>query len=139
MNKSDVLMTLKEGLRVRQDLGLLPCEADRRFQVMVTEMGAPVFRQLVTTLCLEGLAVRLLMALDETPPYLGLEIAEPHTFLCVWPGPVNQEFTSNLQGGIHMSSLSTRSHNYRDLTTEILESTAVEQLRLILCPPTPML
>ena len=139
MNANDVMMQLKEGLRVRQDLGLLPCEADRRFQVMVTEMGAPVFRQLVTTLCLEGLAVRLLMALDETPPYMGLEIAEPHTFLCVWPGPASHAFMSILEGVAPMSSLSTRSHNYRGLTTEILESTAVEQLRLVLCPPTPII
>lgn len=139
MNESDVLMTLKEGLRVRQDLGMLPCEAERRFQVMVTEVGVPVFRNLVTTLCIEGLTVRLLMALDETPPYMGLEIADPHTFLCVWPGSGGHEFTSNLQAGAEMRSMSERVHSYRGLTPEVLESTVVEQLRLVLCPPKALL
>ncbi len=139
MNDSHIMLSLKKGLRVRQDCGLLPCEDGRRFQVMASEIGTPVFRALVTDLCMEGLSVHLLVALDETPAYVGIEMAEPHTFLCLWPGPGNHEFTSNLQAGAHMSSINDRSLSYRGLTTGILEQILVDQLRLVLCPlePTP--
>lgn len=138
MNDSTLMINFKKELRVRQDCGLLPCETGQRFQVMVAEIGAPVFRALVTTLCIEGLSVRLLMALDETPPYVGIEIADPHTFLCLWPGHGNHEFLSNLQAGDHMGSISARSLNYRRLTTESMEQIVVEQLRLVLCPTAPI-
>lgn len=141
MNDSEVLMSLREALRERQDLGLLPCEAEvgRRFQVMVSEIGAPVFRNLVTALCLEGLSVHLLMALDESPSYIGIQIDHPPTYLCLWPGPTIHELTSSLQGGPHPEFRSDRPLCLRGLTPTILEAAAVNQLRLVLCPQEPII
>ena len=141
MNEQNVLTTLCAGLRQRQDLGLLPLEGEtgRRFHVMAAEIAAPVLRDLVIVLCLEGLSAHLLMALDETPPYIGLQIDQPRIFLCVWPSPTAHELISSLQGGPHPDFRIDRPLSYRGLTPAIIESVCVEQLRLALCPPLGMI
>jgi len=140
MTEQKGLTRLREALRQRQDGGLLHVdgEAGRRFHVMAAEIAAPVLRDLVTVLCLEGLSAHLLMALDETPPYVGLQIDEPRMFLCVWPASTAHELISSLQGGPHPNFRIDRPLNYRGLTTAIFESGCVEQLRLALCPPLGM-
>lgn len=141
MDEQNILTSLRETLRLRQDLGLLPVEGEtgRRFHVMATEIAAPVFREMVTVLCLEGLSVHLLMALDETPPYIGIQIHLPRTFLCVWPSPTTHELISSLQGGPHLDFRVDRTLSYRGLTPAILESVCAEQLCLVLCPPQPII
>lgn len=81
------LMSLQAAIRASQNLGLLPTVSDagRRFQVLAAEIAAPVLRELVSTLCFEGVTAHLLMALDEVTPYIGLEVEAPHTTLWIHP------------------------------------------------------
>lgn len=141
MSDSEAVINLRQLLRERQDGGQLPLEAagGRRFQVLATEIAIPMLRNLVMTLCLEGLTVHLLLALDETPPYIGIQIEQPAMTLCVWPSPDAQNIIVSAQGGLYPNFRSDRSLTYRGLTLTTLESLCVEQLRLVLCPPRPIL
>ncbi len=141
MNDHDSLTRLRELLRLRQDSGLLLVEetTERRFQVMASEIAAPVLRNLVTTLCLEGLCAHLLMALDEATPYVGLQIDHLSLTISLWPSSVPHELISSVQGGPPPGFRSDRSVSYRGLTASVLEATCVEQLRLVLCPPEPII
>ncbi|HRB16178.1 MAG TPA: hypothetical protein PK224_10340 [Nitrospira sp.] len=140
-NDSEALLGLRVALREGQDFGLLPCEteAGRRFQVMVGELAAPVLRELVTLLCMEGLATHLHMALDEATPYIGLEITEPSTTLWIFPSATTNEITTSVQGGLYPDYASDRHVCYRALMPETLERVLVEQLRLVLCPTFPII
>ena len=60
-------------------------ETGRRFQVLGSDVVIPVLRELVTLLCLEGLTTHLLVAMDETPRYVGLHIDDPDTNLWLYP------------------------------------------------------
>lgn len=141
MNNSEAFRGLKVALREGQDSGLLPCdtEAGRRFQVMVGELAAPVFRELVTLLCMEGLSTHLIMGMDETVPYVGIQVDKPETTLWLYPSTTSPEVLSSIQGGLYPEYSSLRRLNYRVLVPSILESVLIEQLRLVLCPPQPVI
>lgn len=141
VNDSEALLGLRVALREGQDFGLLPCEteAGRRFQVMVGELAVPVLRELVTLLCMEGLTTHLIMGMDEAVPYVGIQLDKPETTLWIYPSTTSPEVFSRVQGGLYPQYSSLRSYNYRTLTPSILESVIVEQLRLVLCPPQPVI
>lgn len=140
-NDSEALLGLRVALREGQDSGTLPCETEgsRRFQVMVSELAAPVLRELITLLCMEGLAAHLHMALDEATPYIGLEITEPSTTLWIYPSATTNEITTSVQGGLYVHYASDRHLSYRALMRTTLERVLVEQLRLVLCPTFPII
>ena len=140
-NDSEALLGLRVALREGQDFGLLPCEteAGRRFQVMVGELAAPVLRELVTLLCMEGLTAHLHMALDEATPYIGIEITEPSTTLWIYPLATPHEIVTTVQGGLYPAYACDRHLSYRALMPETLERVLVEQLRLVLCPTFPII
>lgn len=141
MNNCSGLMSLKAAIRVGQDQGILPADADagRRFQVLAAEIAAPVLRELVNTLCLEGVTANLLMAMDELTPYIGLEVEDPPTTLWIYPSFSDHEVLTSIQGGRYPLYCSVRHVSYRVLTKAHLESILVEQLRLVLCPEQPLL
>lgn len=134
-------MSLKAAIRVGQDQGILPADADagRRFQVLATEIAVPVLRALVNTLCLEGVTANLLMAMDEVTPYIGLEVDTPRTTLWIYPSFTDHEVLTSIQGGRYPHYCSVRHVSYRVLTPETLKTILVEQLRLVLCPPQPIM
>ncbi|NOS76977.1 MAG: hypothetical protein HOP35_03435 [Nitrospira sp.] len=141
MNDCSELMGLRAAIRAGQDQGVLPDDADagRRFQVLVTEIAAPVLRELVNTLCLEGVTANLLMAMDEVTPYIGLEVDTPLTTLWIYPSFTDHEVLTSIQGGRYPLYCSVRHLSYRVLTPANLETILVEQLRLVLCPPQPIM
>lgn len=141
MNDCSELMGLRAAIRAGQDQGFLPDDADagRRFQVLATEIAVPVLRALVNTLCLEGVTANLLMAMDEVTPYIGLEVENPHTTLLVIPSFAAPEIQTSIQGGRYPLYCSVRHVSYRVLSPTNLETILVEQLRLVLCPPQPIL
>lgn len=141
LNDSEALMSLRVALREGQDSGSLPYEskAGRRFQVMVHEIAAPVLRNLVNTLCLEGLSANLIMAMDEATPYIGLEISEPSTTLWVYPSVATNEITTSVRGGLYQDYNCDRHLAYRALMATTLETILVEQLQLVLWPTQPLL
>lgn len=141
MTDSDTMMTLRVALRERQDLGALPCEgeANRRFQVMVSEIAVPLLRDLVNLLCMEGLTAHLIMGMDEALPYVGMQLAHPDTTLWIYPSTTGPEVLSSVQGGLYPEYFSLRTLSYRILSQSTLETVLVEQLRLVLCPPQPIM
>jgi len=141
MNNSEAFWELRVALRKGQDSGLLPCEteAGRRFQMMVAELAAPVLRELVMLLCMEGLTTHLIMGMDEAVPYVGIQLDTPETTLWIYPSTTSPEVFSRVQGGLYPQYSSVRSFNYRTLTPSVLEPVIVEQLRLVLCPPQPVI
>jgi hypothetical protein len=106
---------------------------------MVGEVAVPVLRDLVTLLCLEGLNAHLLMAMDEATPYLGAHIDHPDTTLWVYPSGTASEVMASVRGGLYPGYTCDRTLPYRGLTPAVLETVLVEQLRLIICPPQPIL
>ncbi len=141
MNDSEALLSLRVAVREGQDSGQLPCESEagRRFQVMVCELAVPVLRELVNLLCMEGITAHLHMALDEPTPYVGLEITEPATTVWVYPSGGANEITTSVHGGLYPNYNCDRHLAYRVLTATTLETILVEQLRLVLCPQTPII
>ncbi|MEX5283361.1 MAG: hypothetical protein NW700_17540 [Nitrospiraceae bacterium] len=141
VNESEALLRLRVMLREGQDSGCLPQESEgsRRFQVMVSEIAAPVLRNLVNTICLEGLSAHLIMAMDEATPYIGLEITEPSTTVWVYPSATTNEITTSVRGGVYTDYNCDRHLPYRVLMATTLETILVEQLRLVLCPQTPII
>ncbi len=141
MSDSDVLMTLRIKLREGQDSGLLPFELKpgRQFQVAACEVAVPMLRHLVTTFCIEGVTAHLIMGLDETIPYVGLEILDPQTTLCLYPSTTGPEMLTSVQGGAYPQYSSLRTLSYRLLTPSMLEAVLVEQLQLVLCPAQPII
>ena len=141
MNDCSELMGLRAAIRAGQDQGVLPADADagRRFQVLASEIAAPVLRDLVNTLCLEGVTAHLLMAMDEVNPSIGLEVEAPHTTLWICPSFTAPEVLTSIQGGRYPHYCSVRHLSYRILTPASLETILVEQLRLVLCPPQPIM
>lgn len=141
MNDCSELMGLRAAIRAGQDQGVLPADADagRRFQVLASEIAAPVLRDLVNTLCLEGVTAHLLMAMDEVTPSIGLEVEAPHTTLWICPSFTAPEVLTSIQGGRYPHYCSVRHLSYRILTPASLETILVEQLRLVLCPPQPIM
>ncbi len=137
MNNCSELMGLRAAIRDSQDQGDLPADADagRRFQVLAAEIAAPVLRELVNTLCLEGVTANLLMGMDELTPYIGLEVEDPPTTLWIHPSFTDPEVRTSIQGGRYPHYCSVRHLSYRVLTPATLETILVEQLRLVLCPP----
>lgn len=141
MNDCSELMGLRAAIRDSQDQGVLPSDADagRRFQVVAAEIAAPVLRELVNSLCLEGVTANLLMAMDELTPSIGLEVEAPHTTLLIYPSFTAPEVLTSIQGGRYPHYCSVRHLSYRVLTPETLKTILVEQLRLVLCPPQPIM
>ncbi|MDO9119812.1 MAG: hypothetical protein Q7U39_17780 [Nitrospira sp.] len=141
MNDCSELMGLRAAIRAGQDQGVLPADADagRRFQVLAIEIAVPVLRELVNTLCLEGVSAHLLMAMDEVTPYIGLEVDMPLTTLWIYPSFTDHEVLTSIQGGRYPNYCSVRHVSYRVLTPTTLEAILVEQLRLVLCPPQPIM
>lgn len=141
MNDCSDLMSLKAAIRVGQDRGVLPANADtgRRFQVLAAEIAAPVLRELVNTLSLEGVTANLLMAMDEVTPYIGLEVEAPHTTLWIHPCFTAPQVMTSIQGGRYPLYCSVRHVSYRVLTQSTLETILIEQLRLVLCPAEPLI
>ncbi len=140
MNDSEALLGLRVALREGQDSGLLPCdgEAGRRFQVMVCELAVPVLRDFVNALCMEGITTHLIMGMDETVPYVGIQLDKPQTTLWIYSSTTSPEVLSSVQGGLHPEYSSLRTLNYRALTRATMETVLAEQLRLVLCPPEPL-
>lgn len=141
MSDSAVLIDLRVAIRDNQDLGKLSCEteAGRRFQVLVSEVVVVVLRELVNLLCLEGITTHLLLAMDEATPYLGIHIDHPHTTVWIYPSLSTSEVITSVRGGLYPDYNCDRILQYRGLTTAVLEAVLVEQLRLVLCPPQPIL
>jgi hypothetical protein len=141
MNDCGELMSLRAAIRDSQDRGMLPADADtgRRFQVLAAEIAVPVLREMVHTLCLEGLTTYLLMGLDELTPYIGLEVENPHTTLWIHPSFTAPQVLTSIQGGRYPLYCSVRHLSYRVLTPANLETILVEQLRLVLCPEYPII
>lgn len=137
MNDCSELMGLRAAIRVSQDQGVLPADADtgRRFQVLVVEIAVPALRELVNTLCLEGISANLLMGMDEVTPFVGLEVEVPYTTLSIHPSGTDPEILTSIQGGRYPVYCSVRHLSYRVLTPATLKTILVEQLRLVLCPP----
>jgi hypothetical protein len=106
---------------------------------MVSEIAAPVLRNLVNILCLEGLSAHLIMAMDESTPYIGLEITAPHTTLSVYPSTTSNEVITSIRGGLHPAYNCDRHVAYRVVMHTTLETVLVEQLRLVLRPQTPII
>lgn len=141
MNDCSELMGLRAAIRDSQDQGVLPSDADagRRFQVLAIEIAVPVLRELVNTLCLEGISANLLMGMDEVTPFVGLEVEAPYTTLWIYPSFSDPELLTSIQGGRYPHYCSIRHVRYRVLTPASLETILVEQLRLVLCPPQPIM
>ncbi|RIK32069.1 MAG: hypothetical protein DCC55_36645 [Chloroflexi bacterium] len=97
-NDSEVLMALRIRLREGQDSGMLPFELKpgRQFQVVVCEIAVPLLKHLVTTFCIEGVTAHLIMGLDETIPYAGLEVLNPQTTLCLYSSTTGPEMLSSV-------------------------------------------
>ena len=140
MNDSEAFLSLRVALREGQDAGLLPSESDagRRFHVMVNEIAIPLLRNLVNVLSLEGLPAHLLIAMDEAVPYVGLEITAPHTTLWISPSTPPLALMTSVRGGLYPAYNSDRYVGYRAVTETMLETTLIEQLRLVLSPPMPL-
>lgn len=111
----------------------------RRFQVLGSEVTAPVSREFVPRLCLEGLSAHLLVAMDETPPYVGLHIDDPDTTLWLHPSLNTCEVIISVRGGRYPHYCCDRVLPYRDLTSAALESLFIKHFRLALCPTRPLL
>lgn len=141
LNDNEAVLSLRVAVREAQDAGLLACETvgGRRFQVMVTEIAAPVLRGLVNAFCLEGLSAHLIMGMDEATPYIGLEITEPATTVWVYPSATTNEITTSVRGGLHVEYNCDRHLPYRVLMPSTLETVLSEQLRLALCPAFPII
>lgn len=141
MNDCGELLSLKAAIRASQDLGQIPTDSDagRRFQVLAAEIAVPVLRELVNTLCLEGMTANLLMDMGEVTPFIGLEVEAPHTTLWICPSFTAPEVLTSIQGGRYPHYCSVRHVSYRVLTPTTLETILVEQLRLVLCPPQPIM
>lgn len=140
MSDSAVLIDLRVAIRDNQDLGKLSCEteAGRRFQVLVSEVVVVVLREVVNLLCLEGLTTHLLMSMEEVTPYVGLHIDHPLTTLWIYPSLSTSEVMTSVRGGLYLDYNGDRTLPYRGLTLAVLETVLVEQLRLVLCPPQPL-
>lgn len=140
-NSSEAFRGLRVALRESQDSGQLPCdtEVSRCFQVMISEVAVPVLRELVTLLCLEGLPTHLIMGMDEPVPYVGIQLDQPETSLWLYPSTTSPEVLSKVQGGLYPEYSSLRALHYRMLLPSALESVLIEQLRLVLCPPQPVI
>ena len=141
MNERDALWSFRLAVRDAQDAGWLPYEREtgRRFQVLGSDVAVPVLREFVTLLCLEGLTADLLVAMDETLPYVGLHIDDPDTNLWLYPSVNTGEVIIGVRGGRHPHYSCDRILPYRDLTSAALESLFIEQLRLALCPTLPLI
>lgn len=141
MNDCGELMSLRAAIRESQDRGELPADSDtgRRFQVLASEIAVPMLRELVNTLSLEGVTAHLLMAMDELTPYIGLEVENPHTTLWIHPSFDAPQVLTSIQGGRYPLYCSVRHLSYRVLTPATLKTILVEQLRLVLCPPQPIM
>lgn len=141
MNDCGELLSLKAAIRASQDLGQIPTDSDagRRFQVLAAEIAVPVLRELVNTLCLEGVTANLLMAMDEVTPSIGLEVEAPRTTLWIHPSFTDPEVLTSIQGGRYPLYCSVRNLSYRVLTQATLETILIEQLRLVLCPAEPLI
>lgn len=141
MNESDALWSFRLAVRDAQDAGWLPYEQEtgRRFQVLGSDVAIPVLRNLVTLLCLEGLTAHLLVAMDETPPYVGLHIDAPDTNLWLYPSGNTGEVIIGVRGGRYPHSSCDRVFPYRDLTSTALEPLFIEHLRVALCHTLPLI
>ena len=141
MNDSEALLSLRVALREGQDSGQLPytIEVRRRFHVMVGEIGVPVLRDLVNLLCIEGVTAHLLMGMDEATPYVGIQLEAPPTTLWISPTTAGSAVLSSVYGGLHPDYATLRTLHYRGITRSTLEAVLVEQLRLVLCPPNPVI
>lgn len=141
MNESDALWNFRLAVRDAQDAGGLPYEREtgRRFQVLGSDVAVPVLREFVTLLCLEGLTAHLLVAMDETPPYVGLHLDDPDTNLWLYPSVNTCEVIIGVRGGRYPHYGCDRVLPYRDLTSAALESLFIEHLRLALCPTLPLI
>lgn len=140
-NSSEAFRGLRVASRESQDSGQLPCdtEVSRRFQVMISELAVAVLRELVTRLCLEGLPTHLIMGMDKPVPYVGIQLDQPETSLWLYPSTTSPEVLSKIQGGLYPEYSSLRALHYRMLVPSALESVLIEQLRLVLCPPQPVI
>lgn len=141
MNESDTVFSLRVALRDKQDTGQLPytIEVRRQFQVLVCEIAVPILRELVNLFCIEGVPANLLMGMDEATPYVGLQLEHPQTTLWISPTTAGSAVLSSVYGGLHPEYASLRTLHYRELTRCTLEAVFVEQLRLVLCPPNPLI
>lgn len=141
MNENDALWSFRLAVRDAQDAGGLPYEREtgRRFQVLGSDVAIPVLREFVTLLCLEGLTAHLLVAMDETPPYVGLHLDDPDTNLWLYPSVNTCEVIIGVRGGRYPHYSCDRILPYRDLTSAALESLFSEHLRLALCPTLPLI
>lgn len=141
MNDTDALLSLRVALREGQDSGQLPStiEFRRRFHVMVSEIGVPVLRDLVNLLCVEGVTAHLLMGMDKATPYIGIQLERPETTLWISPTTTGRDVLSSVYGGLHPEYASLRTLSFRVLMRSTLEAVLVEQLRLVLCPPQPII
>lgn len=139
-NDSEALLSLRVALREGQDSGQLPytIEVRRRFHVMVSEIGVPILRDLVNLLCIEGVTAHLLMGMDEATPYVGIQLERPETTLWISPTTTGCDVLSSVYGGLYPEYASLRTMSFRVLMRSTLESVLVEQLRLVLCPPQPI-
>ncbi|TKB88077.1 MAG: hypothetical protein E8D44_00035 [Nitrospira sp.] len=140
MNDSEALLSLRVALREGQDSGQLPytIEVRRRFHVMVGEIGVPILRDLVNLLCVEGVTAHLLMGMDEATPYIGIQLERPETTLWISPATTGRDVLSSVHGGLYPEYASLRTLSFRVLMRSTLEAVLVEQLRLVLCPPQPI-
>ena len=140
MNDSEALLSLRVALREGQDSGQLPytIEVRRRFHVMVGEVAVPILRDLVNLLCVEGVTAHLLMGMDEATPYIGIQLERPETTLWISPATTGRDVLSSVHGGLYPEYASLRTLSFRVLMRSTLEAVLVEQLRLVLCPPQPI-
>ena len=138
---SPTLWNLRMALRDGQDAGDLPCESvpGRRFQVMANEIAAPVLSSMVNVLCLEGLSAYVILALDATTPYVGLEIAEPVTTLWIYPSATAQGITTSVHGGRYLDYNCDRQVPYRLVSVTRLDAVLTDQLCLVLSPSFPLI
>lgn len=141
MNESDAVVSLRVGIRDKQDAGQLPypIEVRRQFQVLVCEIAVPILRELVNLFCIEGVPANLLMGMDETTPHVGIQLEVPPTTLWISPTTAGAAVLSSVYGGLYPEYATLRTLRYRGLTRGDLEAVFVEQLRLVLCPPNPLI
>lgn len=141
MNDSDALLSLRVALREGQDSGLLPypIEVRQQFRVLVCEIAVPILRELVNLFCIEGVHANLLLGMDEATPYVGIQLEAPSTTLWISPTTADSAVLCSVYGGLHPDYSTLRTLHYRGITRSTLEAVLVEQLRLVLCPPNPVI
>lgn len=140
MQDREDLRRLRRAIHKDQVAGVLPYEQHgaRRFQVLGSDVAVPALRELVTTLCLEGMNAYLVLALDEPGPHVGLHVLAPDTSLWIHPSVHTSEVLVSVRGGRYLYYHCDRALPYRGLTPDSMERELVEHLRLALCPGLPI-